>query len=472
MTAQGKKLLIAGGGTGGHIFPAVAIAEAWEAEGGEVLFVGTTHGMESRIIPKLGKPLALLKVGQIKGKTTWVRLHTLFGLPVALYSAWTILNQHRPDVVLGMGGYVSAPTVLAAHLMGLPTALHEQNARVGMTNRLLGKVTDRVFISFSETSQTFSSQEPWSSKKLRTLHRLVGKTREGLSVRFAAIFLSLATRVKRQMERAKTVKRQENANPPGLFRKIMDQVFDHFTEKLKNDEQNEQPAGLEEAEEAVPSEKVGRETQDGARVCLTGNPIRTNLHSGNHVGEMLPGNRPFRLLVFGGSQGARVFGDIIPPTIQAIRESGMPVQVRQQASKADLERVRANYQHLGIPAEVEPFIQNMGDAYREADLVICRSGATTVAELASVGKPALFVPYPFAADDHQTANARAMVRAGGGWMRPQGILSQAWLVEFLLARMADPEGLFSAGHKAQRLAKPEAAKLIVENLLQLAAKRS
>ncbi|MEO5364296.1 MAG: undecaprenyldiphospho-muramoylpentapeptide beta-N-acetylglucosaminyltransferase [Magnetococcus sp. DMHC-8] len=377
MTTEGKRLIIAGGGTGGHIFPAIAIADAWESGGGEVLFVGTPHGLESRLLPQRGKRLALLTVGQIKGKGWQTRLRTLLGLPMALWSAWQIIRHYRPDVVLGMGGYVSAPTVVAARLLAMPTALHEQNARPGLTNRWLGKIVDQVYVSFAEAVRTF------------------------------------------------------------------------------------QPADI------PPEPSAATRT----RVVLTGNPVRTALHEEGRPAAMPAGDRPFHLLVFGGSQGARIFSDLLPPTIRQVRESGMPVAVRHQVPQEDVARVTAEYERLGITAVVAPFFQNMAEAYREADLVICRAGATTVAELAAVGKPALFIPYPFAADDHQTANALATVRVHGGWMQAQSDLTPQWLTEFLLARMADPQGLLEAGRRAATLANPHSAQMIVNHLVALAGKR-
>nr|MBF0186204.1 UDP-N-acetylglucosamine--N-acetylmuramyl-(pentapeptide) pyrophosphoryl-undecaprenol N-acetylglucosamine transferase [Magnetococcales bacterium] len=170
---------------------------------------------------------------------------------------------------------------------------------------------------------------------------------------------------------------------------------------------------------------------------------------------------------FGGSQGARVFSDLLPPALQKVKESGMPVEIRHQVPQEDSERVAAQYEQMGIKATVAPFFQNMVEAYRQADLVICRAGATTVAELATVGKPALFIPYPHAADDHQTANAMAMVRIHGGWLQAQADLSVAWLSDFLLARMADPAGLLETGHRANTLANPRSADLIIQHLLAL-----
>ena len=433
MTAQDKKLVIAGGGTGGHIFPAIAIADAWESDGGDVLFVGTHHGLENRILPQRGKPLALLKVGQIKGKGLAARLRTLLGLPVAIFSAVTILRRYRPHVVLGMGGYVSAPTVVAARLLGIPTALHEQNARAGLTNRLLGKITDRVFVSFAETVLTFSAQDGPAA-----LERKPSARKSGTS---ASKSRTLAPKSGTSARKSGTSARKSGTSP----------------------HQNKTPAPT--------SGTSPRHKRNRQRVRHTGNPVRAALHAEGQKEEILSGDRPFRLLVFGGSQGAQVFNGILPPTIQTIKKRGMPVQIRHQVPASDLRQVRAHYERLGIEATTASFFQNMAEAYREADLVICRSGATSVAELAALGKPSLLIPYPFAADDHQTANASAMVDVGGGWMRSQGALSQAWLTEFLLARMADPEGLVTTGRKALTLANPQAATLILENLLTLATRQ-
>ncbi|WP_130469843.1 undecaprenyldiphospho-muramoylpentapeptide beta-N-acetylglucosaminyltransferase [Candidatus Magnetaquicoccus inordinatus] len=375
MNAEGKKLLIAGGGTGGHIFPAIAIADAWESNGGEVLFVGTPYGLESRLLPQRGKRLEMLRVGQIKGKGAIARLRTLAGLPFALLSAIRIIRNYQPDVVLGMGGYVSAPTVVAARLLGIATALHEQNARAGLTNRLLGKVVDNIYLSFADAAHSFAADPA-----------LLAKT----------------------------------DNPH-------------------------------------------------ARIFLTGNPVRTALREESPLHTLPSGNRPFNLLVFGGSQGARIFSNLLPPALKIVKESGMPVEIRHQVPQEDLQKVAAHYEQLGIKATLAPFFQNMAEAYRQADLVICRAGATTVAELAAVGKPALFIPYPHAADDHQTANALAMVRAQGGWMQAQQELSVQWLSDFLLARMADPAGLLEAGQRAHTQANPHSAEMIIRHLLALIA---
>ena len=358
---SGRRLLIAGGGTGGHLFPALAVGDAWEAGGGEVLYVGTNRGLEHRLLPKLGKPLARLRVGPIQGNTALGRLGTLLGLPVALLEAVAILRRYRPHAILGMGGYISAPAVVAGRLLRVPTVLHEQNARAGLANRLLGRVVLRVLISFPE------------------------------------------------------------------------------------------------AEAGFPAD----------RVRLTGNPVAKAFRDPDLSGEMPQGDRPFRLLVFGGSQGAKVFAEVVPPALVQMKHRGMLFQVRHQVRGEDLGRVQELYRQAGIDARVEVFIEDMVAAYREADLVICRSGATTVSELAVMGKPALLVPYPFAAEDHQVANARALTGIDAAWMQRQGGLTRSWLLEFLEARMADSEGLRERGLKARSVAKQGAAEAVVDNILEL-----
>ncbi|MBF0454047.1 MAG: undecaprenyldiphospho-muramoylpentapeptide beta-N-acetylglucosaminyltransferase [Magnetococcales bacterium] len=360
MNETRPKLLIAGGGTGGHLFPALAVAEQWEALGGEVLFVGTPKGLENRILPQRGKQLALIKVGQYKGGGVLGKLRTLAGLPLALLSAIHIVKNFKPDVVLGVGGYASAPAVAAARLLFIPTALHEQNALPGLTNRLLSRIANKVFISF-------------------------------------------------------------------------DAAKDHFS---------------------------------NPNLQLTGNPV----HGGFH--QMAPkpapqADRPFQILIFGGSLGARVFGEIVPPALERLKQAGFVFQVQHQVQADRLESVRKAYQQSGIQAETQPFFDDMSAAYAKADLVICRAGATTVAELAALGKPALLIPYPYAADDHQAANAQAFATTGAGWMRRQEEVSPEWLVDFLTERLSHPDTLHTAGQQARSLATPQAATHIVEGLLAL-----
>lgn len=364
MGAGAKRLLIAGGGTGGHLFPALAVAEAWDdhPDGGEILFVGTQEGLESRILPREGRHLATLKVGRLKGGGWIKRLRTLLGLPLALLSALGIVRGFKPDVVLGVGGYASAPALFAAWLLRIPVALHEQNARPGLANRTLGRLARLAMVSFKETET-------------------------------------------------------------GWFR--------------------------------CPATWVG-------------NPVRAALVKAARE-ERGEGGEGFGLLIFGGSQGARVFSQVAPPALAGLDEKiRQGLRLRHQAPTDDVDGLKAAYAAAGIKAEVLPFIHDMAGAYREADLVICRAGATSLAELAVVGKPALLVPFPHAADDHQTANAWAVVAAGAGWLQPQAELTPEWLRGFLLERMGDAAGLGRAGEMAKALGRPGAAGEIVSHLMTLA----
>jgi UDP-N-acetylglucosamine--N-acetylmuramyl-(pentapeptide) pyrophosphoryl-undecaprenol N-acetylglucosamine transferase len=363
MTCMDKRLLIAGGGTGGHLFPALAVAEQWEAEGGKVLFVGTPRGLENRILPQRGKELALIKVGQYKGGGIVGKLHTIMGLPMALLSAVRIVNRFKPDVVLGVGGYASAPAVAAARLLFIPTALHEQNALPGLTNRLLSRIARQIFISFAAAREHFS-----------------------------------------------------NTN-----------------------------------------------------VKLTGNPVNGRFHQ-MALKPVMESGQPMQILIFGGSLGARIFGEILPPALEKLHRAGFKFQLQHQVQADSLARVRDFYKKAGITAKTETFFEDMTAVYGQADLVICRAGATTVAELAALGKPALLIPYPYAADDHQAANARAFADAGAGWMCRQEEITPDWLNDFLTERLSNPEQLQETASQARKLATPQAAKEIVRELLELAKK--
>ncbi|MBF0369907.1 MAG: undecaprenyldiphospho-muramoylpentapeptide beta-N-acetylglucosaminyltransferase [Magnetococcales bacterium] len=366
LKGKGPRLLIAGGGTGGHLFPALAVAEAWEADGGEVLFVGTREGLEYRLLPRLNKHLETLKVGRIKGAGLKGRLLTLLGLPLALWSAITIVRRFKPVAVLGMGGFASAPAVAAAWLLRIPTALHEQNAWPGLTNRWLGRFVKRVFISFPDAALAF----------------------------------------------------------------------------------------------------IGCDTQ------VSGNPVRAQFRQSREEGRSLTaegGDDAFKLLVFGGSQGASIFGQVVPEALAALKKTGeIPLKIKHQARKEDVEALKGFYQREEIEAEVLPFIEDMAGSYRQADLVICRAGATTIAELAAMGQAALLIPYPWAADDHQTANALALASPGGAWVCPQDDFSPGWLRDFLLERHNDPKGLELTGAMARKLDNPHAAREIVQELRGLA----
>lgn len=360
-----KKLLLAGGGTGGHLFPALAVADLWEAGGGETLFVGAEGGMECSLVPRHGKRLVTLRVGKLKGSGPLARARTLLGIPGAILSARQVLREFQPHAVLGMGGYASAPAVIAARLAGIPTLLHDQNAIPGLTNRRLGRFADRILTGFAQAT--------------------------------------------------------------GYF-----------------------PAG---------------------RAVETGNPVRESLV--RDVPPLTPPapGEPWRMLIFGGSQGARIFTEVVPEALNQLHRQGFSLQVRQQARPEDLEEVRAAYRTAGIEAEVAPFFTEMTSAYRQAHLVISRAGASSVAELAATGRPSLLVPYPFAADDHQTANAKPLTDAGGAWTQSQKDFNVSWLTAFLADRLGDPAGLELAGRRARTLARPRAAADMMDEILQLLARQ-
>ncbi|MBF0188818.1 MAG: undecaprenyldiphospho-muramoylpentapeptide beta-N-acetylglucosaminyltransferase [Magnetococcales bacterium] len=367
MTTEGKRLLIAGGGTGGHLFPALAVATYWEELGGETLFVGTAEGMEATILPARGKHLETLNVGRLKGVGALGRIRTILGLPLAIWQAYRILRRFEPQVVLGVGGYASAPAMFAARLMGIPTALHEQNAVPGLTNRWLGRWVDQILLGFPEATARFS----------------------------------------------------------------------------------------------------------GRQVQVTGNPVRDSLLTeaekmeGTVQIQAFNDTRPLSILIFGGSQGAQIFADVVPGALESLKKGGHAFEVMHQARPINVEPLKRLYSKMHIEAEVTPFIDDMAAAYRKADLVICRSGAGTISELTVMGKAALLVPYPYAADDHQTANAAFLIDKGGGWVRNQDAFTSHWLARFLKTVVSDPARVIKAGKNAGSLARPTSARKIVDRLVAL-----
>nr|CRH06763.1 GT28 : related to UDP-GlcNac:undecaprenyldiphospho-muramoylpentapeptide-b-N-acetylglucosaminyltransferase [Candidatus Magnetococcus massalia] len=359
---EAKRLLIAGGGTGGHLFPALAVAHAWQARHGEgsVHFIGGRRGLENRLVPEQGFSLETLPVGQLKGRGLLHKARTALGLMPVILKARSMLKQFAPHVVLGVGGYASAPAMVAARWLGIATALHEQNALPGLTNRLLSRASGRVFVSFPSLCNRF----------------------------------------------------------PG-------------------------------------------------RSCsLTGNPVRQELTEVERLitPTQFGPDRPLKLLIFGGSQGASLFNSALPEALAPLAAERMQFAITQQVRDIEPEALQTRYGELGINAEVTPFIDDMAAAYSKADLVISRAGATTVAELAAAGRPALMIPYPYAADDHQAANADALAEVGGGWMVRQEQFDAAWLSNFLRQRYRDPNILQQAATQARTIAQPQAAETIVQAL--------
>ena len=351
-----KTALIMAGGTGGHIFPGLAVAEELRARGWRVHWLGAPGSMESRIVPQHGFPLELIDFSGVRGKG----LATLALLPLrllrAFWQALQVVRRVQPDVVVGLGGYITFPGGMMGVLCGKPLVLHEQNSVAGMANKVLAGVADRVFTAFPDVLK----KAQWVGNPLRAA----------------------------------------------------------FTRQ------------------AAPSERfVGR----------TG---------------------PLRLLVVGGSLGAQALNDIVPRALALIPAENRPV-VTHQSGATQIDTLRANYQAAGVQAELTPFIDDTASAFAAADIIVCRAGASTVTEIAAVGAAAIFVPFPFAVDDHQTTNARFLVNAGGGWLVQQSDLTPEGLAKMLLnsARTV----LVDIAEKAKNMQKINATREVVAACEELSA---
>ncbi|CAM4180044.1 undecaprenyldiphospho-muramoylpentapeptide beta-N-acetylglucosaminyltransferase [Corallococcus exiguus] len=357
------KVLIAGGGTGGHLFPGIALAEevVTRHPANEVVFVGTEKGLEARVVPKEGYPLELVKVQGLKGKGFIGLLKGLIALPMAFLASFRILSRHKPDVVVGVGGYASGPVVLAAWLMGIPTAIQEQNALPGLTNKVLGRIVKVVFTSFEEARN-------------------------------------------------------------------------HFPE---------------------------------AKVQMIGNPIRKKLMD-NYL-RSSSAHEKFSVLIFGGSLGARGLNNRVLDALDSLGDVKGQLDIVHQTGKLDLENVTKGYADKGFAdvAQVVEFIDDMSSAYAKADLVICRAGATSLAELTVCKKPSILVPFPHATDNHQEVNARALVDAGAAIMFRESELTGQKLAETLRGLMTDPAKLKQMAKKAGIFGRPAAAKELADVCVDL-----
>lgn len=312
--------LVMAGGTGGHIFPGLAVAEALREKSWHVHWLGAPGSMESRLVPPRGFAFETVDFSGVRGKG----LKTLFLLPLRLLKAFwqsiAVVRRVRPDVVIGLGGYITFPAGMMSVLLGKPLVLHEQNSVAGMANRVLAGVADRVFTAFPNVLK----KAQWVGNPLR------------------AGFL-------------------------------------------------QQPG---------PVERLG-----------------------SRAGRL-------RLLVVGGSLGAKALNDMVPKALALIPESSRPIVLHQSGEK-QIDALRAAYEAAGVQAELTPFIQDTAQAFADADLIVCRAGASTVTEIAAVGCAAVFVPFPSAVDDHQTTNAKFLVEKGGGWLVQQRDLTPEWLAHLL-----------------------------------------
>lgn len=351
-----KCALVMAGGTGGHIFPGLAVAEALRGRGWKVHWLGGgAESMEARLVPPRGFAYETIEFSGVRGKG----LRTLALLPLRLLKAcWQsiqVVRRVRPAVVIGLGGYITFPAGMMSVLLGKPLVLHEQNSVAGMANKLLASVAKRVFTAFPDVM----AQGRWVGNPLR------------------AEFL-------------------------------------------------QQPA---------PEERFA--SREGL----------------------------LKVLVVGGSLGAKALNEVVPKALALLAPGERPHVLHQSGAK-QIDELRANYQAAGVLAELTPFIENTADAFAEADLVICRAGASTVTEIAAVGAAALFVPFPFAVDDHQTTNARFLAEAGGGWLMQQSELTPEKLADFL--KNTGREELLARAKAAKKMQKTEATADIVSACEELA----
>jgi len=356
MVKKDFKILFAGGGTGGHLFSGIAVAEEIRRQypKAEVLFVGTPLGLESNIVPKAGFQLELIKATPLKGSGLLLRLRSLFRLPQAYVQSKKILKRFKPDIVIGIGGYASGPVTLAAHFQGIFTAIIEQNAHPGFTNRQLARFVDRVFLSFKRAGEFF----------------------------------------------------------------------------------------------------------DPKKTVLSGNPVR--LFSSEKAISS-PGK--FTVFVMGGSQGAHVLNESVVAALPRMKSSASRLHFIHQTGTKDFTRVKDTYEANGFSADVFSFREDLSDAYSRSVLALCRAGAGTITELTLHGLPAILVPYPYAADDHQLHNANVMVKEGAAELVLNKDLNGALVAERILYYMDEPELLKKMGEKASHLARPHAAREVLDHCL-------
>ncbi len=361
MTQEGKRILVMAGGTGGHVFPALAVAKYLAQQGWQVRWLGTADRMEARLVPQYGFDIDFIDIKGVRGNGLVRKLAAHFKVIRSILQAKAVIAEFKPDVVLGMGGFASGPGGVAARLAGIPLVLHEQNAIPGMTNKLLSRIATQVLCAFKNTFTTVKSK-------------------------------------------------------------------------------------------------------------VVGNPIRRELIA---LGaELKPlADDALKVLVVGGSLGAKIFNDLMPSVVAALSKQ-QSITVWHQVGKDNLAGVKAAYQQQGQEGGVNiaEFIDDMEAAYRWADVVLCRAGALTVSELAAVGLPSILVPYPHAVDDHQTRNGQVLVEAGAAFLLPQAILDVDKLVGKLQLLANDRTELARMGQRARDVAVLDATEQVAAVCISLAEK--
>ncbi|MEM6640332.1 MAG: undecaprenyldiphospho-muramoylpentapeptide beta-N-acetylglucosaminyltransferase [Pseudomonadota bacterium] len=348
------------GGTGGHVFPALAVADELRNRAVRVSWLGTRRGIEARVVPEASIDIDWIDVRGVRGAGGLSRIGAPFRIARALWQAIMVMRRRRPSVVLGMGGFAAGPGGLAARLLGRPLVIHEQNSVAGLTNRLLARVATRVLCAF-----------------------------------------------------------------PNAF----------SAASLRNGEAE-----------------------------LVGNPLRAAFIERTEP-EVQAANttRPPRLLVIGGSQGAVALNQKVPEALAQLGADARP-DIRHQCGERHVDAARAAYAERGVTADVVPFIDDMAAAYRWADLVICRAGALTIAELAASGVAGILIPFPFAVDDHQTGNARLLADAGAALLVHERDLTADSLADQLGRLLSSPERLQDMADRARRLARPDATRAVADIL--------
>lgn len=360
------RVVMAGGGTGGHLYPGIAVARELLARrpDAEVSFAGTARGIEARVVPREGFPLDVIRSSGVKGKSIVDRVRGALLIPLGLADGWRIVSARRPSIVIGVGGYSSGPVVLVAALRGVPTMLLEQNAVPGLTNRLLARVVKAAAVTFDSTQAFF-----------------------------------------------------------------------------------------------------------GATAFVSGNPVRPEFFaaSGPHQESVLDDQTSVtQVLVFGGSQGAHAINVAMVEAASQLAAGGSHLRIVHQTGERDVAMVRTAYRQAGLQASVEPFLYDMGRQLGQADVIVCRAGATTLAEITAAGKAAVLIPLPTATDDHQRKNAEALSVAGAAEVLLQQDLTGPVLAARVLALAGDRERRRRMSAAARSLARPDAARLIVDRALALA----
>jgi len=365
MSERPLHIVIAGGGTGGHLFPGVAVAQEFAARrpGSRILFVSTGTEFERKVLDRANFQLSPITVEGLKKRGILNQIRAVVKLPVSVWESWRILSAFKPDLVLSVGSYAAGPVGLSAWLMGIPLVLHEQNILPGITNRILSRFARRIYVSFPDSRTHFDPEK---------------------------------TRV--------------SGNP--IRREFIDMV-------------------------SAPSDR-----------------------------SVAQDNRPFTVLILGGSQGAHSINMAVKDALPHLGQLQRFAFIHQTGHRDEAE-VKEAYESARITGTVKSFFNDMADRYAAADLIVCRAGATTVAEVTVLGKPVIFIPFPYAADDHQALNARNLQQAGAADMILEKDLSGSVLAEKISGYAASPERLDRMAGRSREFGRPDAARIIVEDCCRL-----